>query len=207
MKPKRAAIYVRVSTDQQDTAMQEAELLEYAQRRDWETKIYRDAGQSGAKESRPALNLLLSDVRRRRIDVVLVSTLDRLARSLKQLLSLAEEFQSLGIDLCAMNQAIDTSSASGRFAYQLLSSVSEFEREILRERVRAGLAQARRIGKHLGRPPLRRFDQDEVKKLCRLRRQGMSVRKLAIQHGTTQYVIAKLTDATSKKHSLFGAKK
>ncbi len=100
MKPRRAGIYVRVSTDGQDTALQEAELLESAEGRGWQAKIYRDQGHSGAKENRPALDALLADVRRHRIDAVMVWSLDRLARSLKQLLSLAEEFHSLGVDFC-----------------------------------------------------------------------------------------------------------
>jgi DNA invertase Pin-like site-specific DNA recombinase len=189
---RRAAIYLRVSTSLQDTAMQESELREWAERRGWEAKIYRDNGQSGAKESRPALESLLADVKRGRVDVVMVWSLDRLARSLKQLLTLAEEFQSLGVDLYSHKQAIDTSSPSGRLTYQVLGAVAEFEREMLRERVRAGLAQARRAGKKIGRPPLRRFASSEIAEIKALRQSGASVRGLAIQFKTTQYVINKL---------------
>lgn len=167
MKRTRAAIYVRVSTGEQNTHLQETELKEYAERRGWDCKIYRDAGQSGAKESRPALNLLLGDVARRKADVVIVWALDRLARSLKQLLALAEQFNSLGVDLVSYKQNIDTSSPAGRLTYQVLGAVAEFEREMLRERVRAGLAQARRSGKRLGRPPLRRFSTDEKEEISK----------------------------------------
>src|SRR5690349_17628767 len=107
-KPKIAAIYVRVSTDDQDTALQETELKEHAEQRGWEVRLYRDHGESGAKENRPALNAMLQEIRRRKIDVVMVWSLDRLARSLKQLLSLAEEFRSLRVDLLSLKQAIDT---------------------------------------------------------------------------------------------------
>ena len=192
MRTRRAGIYLRVSTNSQDTAMQESELLDWAERRGWETKVYRDNGQSGAKESRPGLDALLADVRRRRIDVVMVWSLDRLARSLKHLLTLAEEFHSRGVDLYSHKQAIDTASPSGRLTYQVLGAVAEFEREMLRERVRAGLAQAKRSGKKIGRPPLRRFVADEIAEIKARRHGGASVRGLAIQFKTTQYVINKL---------------
>src|SRR5690348_9016626 len=100
MKIKRAALYLRVSSSSQETLMQEEELRESAARRGWEVKVYRDHAQSGAKERRPALDAMLADARSRRINVVMVWSLDRLARSLKQLLELAEEFRVLGIDLC-----------------------------------------------------------------------------------------------------------
>jgi len=207
VRAKRAGIYVRVSTGEQDTAMQEAELKDNAERRGWDARIYRDNGHSGAKESRPALDALLSDIRRRRIDVVMVWALDRVARSLKQLLEIAEEFQSLGVDLYAQRQAIDTSSPAGRLTYQVLGAVAEFERELLRDRVKAGLAQARRMGKTLGRPPLRRFTKDEARELQDLRRKGASIRGLAIQYGTTQYIVSKLVSRSgvaSKNQIILG---
>jgi len=197
MKTKRAGLYLRVSTCMQDTAMQEEELKEIAERRGWETKVYRDQGESGAKESRPALGSLLADVRRGRLDVVMVFSLDRLARSLKHLLELAEEFRASGVDLYSAKQSIDTASPSGRLTYQVLGAVAEFEREMLRERVRAGLQQARRSGKRLGRPSLRRFDNYELEELRRLRQKGASVRNLAIRYGTTQYIVAKLVGSRS----------
>ena len=195
MKRKRAAIYIRVSTDQQDTAMQLAELQDIADRRGWETTVYRDHGQSGAKESRPALDALLKDLRRHRIDVVMIWALDRLARSLPRLLEIVNEFAALGVDLCAAKQAIDTSSPAGRLTYQVLGAVAEFEREMLRERVKAGLNHARRCNKRLGRPPLREFDTDEKDEIRKLRRAGASIRNLAIRFQTTQYVVAKLVEA------------
>jgi len=102
-------------------------------------KIYRDQGQTGAKENRPSVDALRADLRRGKIDVVMVWSLDRLARSLRHLLQLSEEFHSLGVDLCVAKQAIDTTSPSGTLTFQVLGAVAEFEREILRERVRAGL--------------------------------------------------------------------
>jgi len=105
---KRAAIYVRVSTAEQETDMQEAELREYCERRGWSFVVYRDKGQSGAKQDRPALNSLLGDLRKRKFDVVVVWALDRLARSLKQLLTISEECRSLGVDLVSLKQNFDT---------------------------------------------------------------------------------------------------
>ncbi|MGA8215794.1 MAG: recombinase family protein [Candidatus Sulfotelmatobacter sp.] len=202
MKAKRAGVYLRCSTKSQETEMQEVESTEFCSRRGWEYKIYRDTGQSGAKESRPALDALLSDVRKRRIDVVCVWALDRLARSLKQLLSIAEECRSLGVDLVALKQNVDTTLPAGRLTFQVLGAVAEFEREMLRTRVKSGLAEARRKGKRLGRPALRRFDAAEIEEVRKLRRRGASVRSLAIRFGTTQYIIAKLGQGRENAHSL-----
>ena len=113
MKTKRAAIYVRVSTNEQETAMQETELKEYCDSRGWSCSVYRGKT-SGAKNDRPALNGLLSDLRKRKADVLVVWAFDRLARSLKQLLAIAEECQSLGVDLVSLKQNVDTTLLEGR---------------------------------------------------------------------------------------------
>ena len=146
---KRAAIYVRVSTQDQATDAQESELREYCERRGWTCVLYRDHGHSGAKQDRPALNELMADLRRRKVDVVVVWALDRLARSLKQLLTISEECRGLGVDLVSLKQSLDTTGPTGRLTFQILGAVAEFEKELLRERVRAGMAQARRAGKHI----------------------------------------------------------
>lgn len=192
MKQKRAAIYTRVSTNQQHIKAQESELIEFAERRSWKYEVYCDHGESGSKEHRPALDRLLADARRKRIDAVLVVALDRLARSLRQLLSITEEFASLGVDLIATRQNLDTSAPSGRLTYAVLGAVAEFERELLRERVRAGLAHARRNGKRIGRPPLRQFSTAELNEMRQQRASGASVRKLAMQFGTTQWMVSQL---------------
>jgi DNA invertase Pin-like site-specific DNA recombinase len=189
---KRAAIYVRVSTVEQETDMQESELREYCNRRGWETILYRDRGQSGAKQDRPALNSLLNDLRKRKVDVILVWSLDRLARSLKQLLIISEECRELGVDLVSLRQNIDTTLPAGRLTFSILGAVAEFERELLRERVKAGMAQARRAGKRIGRPALRHFSPAELERIRALRTQGASVRQLAKDFATTQWMIAKL---------------
>jgi DNA invertase Pin-like site-specific DNA recombinase len=194
---KRAAIYVRVSTSEQETHMQEAELREYCDRRGWSCVVYRDQGQSGAKKDRPALNTMLNDLRRRKVDVVVVWALDRLARSLKQLLTISEECRSLGVDLVSLKQNVDTTLPAGRLTFSVLGAVAEFERELLRERVRAGMAQAKRTGKHVGRPALRKFQPAEIHQIRELRSQGTSVRKLAKDFETSQWMVARLTGRTN----------
>ena len=199
MKTKRAAIYVRVSTAEQDTGLQETELREYVESRGWCCVVYRDQGQSGAKNERPALTALLNDLRRRKADVVVVWALDRLARSLKHLLTIAEECRLLGVDLVSLRQNIDTTLPAGRLTFAVLGAVAEFEREMLRERVKAGMAQARRAGKRVGRPALRQFMQPDIETMRHLRSQGTSVRKLATDFKTTQWMAARLTGKDAAK--------
>jgi DNA invertase Pin-like site-specific DNA recombinase len=189
---KKAAIYVRVSTTEQETGLQENELREFADRRGWEYQVFTDRGQSGTKDSRPALNQLLQQLRRKKFDVVCVWALDRLARSLRQLLTISEECKALGVDLVSLKQNIDTTLPAGRLTFQVLGAVAEFEREMLRTRVIAGMAQARRSGKHVGRPARRRLRQAEIEKIRLLRSQGKSVRQLAKEFGASQWMIARL---------------
>lgn len=193
MKTKRAAIYVRVSTSDQETDMQETELKEYCENRSWSCTVYKDRGQSGAKNDRPALNQLLGDMRKRKFDVVVVWALDRLARSLKQLLNIADDCKSLGVDLVSLKQNVDTTLPAGRLTFNVLGAVAEFEREMLRERVRAGMAQAKRAGKRVGRPARRQFHQSDIERMRVMRSKGTSVRKLAADFQTTQWTAAKLT--------------
>jgi DNA invertase Pin-like site-specific DNA recombinase len=201
MKETRAAIYVRVSTNEQETDMQEAELQEYCDRRGWSYTVYQDKAQSGAKNDRPALNQMLSDMRRRKFDVMVVWKLDRLARSLKQLLTIGEECRSLGVDLVSLRQNIDTTLPAGRLTFQILGAVAEFERELLRERVKAGMADAKRTGKHVGRPALRKFHTSDIERIRGLRSQGASVRKLAKDFATTQWMVARLTNSIAMERS------
>jgi DNA invertase Pin-like site-specific DNA recombinase len=204
MKAKRAAIYVRVSTAEQETDLQETELREYCDNRGWSCTIYRDKGQSGAKNDRPALNALLGDMRKRKFDVVVVWALDRLARSLKQLLSIAEECQSLSVDLVSLKQNVDTTLPAGKLTFSVLGAVAEFEREMLRERVRSGMAQAKRAGKRVGRPALRKFHSSDIERMKALRAKGTSVRKLAADFQTTQWMASKLTSPDASVSASLG---
>src|SRR5271169_3749508 len=150
----RAAIYARVSTNNaQDPHMQIRELREYCQRRGWEIEgEYVDAGVSGAKEHRPQLNALLASCQKRIVDAVVVYRYDRFARSLRQLVNALEEFRSLGIEFISLHEGVDTSTPNGRLVFGIFASIAEFERELIRDRVKSGIAAARSKGKRLGRP-------------------------------------------------------
>jgi len=175
----RAAIYARVSTTDQNNALQIRELTEYAERRGWEVNgVYQDQ-LSGTAASRPGLDRLMADARRRRFDIVLVWKLDRFGRSLLHCVSTIQELTNLGIRFIAVSQGLDTdrSSPTSQLLTHILAAVAQFERELIRERVMAGMAHARKQGKQIGRPQ-KVFDRDE---LVRLRRQGQSIEKIARQ--------------------------
>src|SRR6266404_4830836 len=150
----RAAIYARVSTNNgQDPHMQIRELREYCGRRGWDIQgEYVDTGVCGAKEHRPQLDVLLAACRKRRVDAVVVYRYDRFARSLRQLVNALEEFRSLGIEFISLHEGVDTSTPNGRLVFGIFASIAEFERELIRDRVKSGIAAARSKGKILGRP-------------------------------------------------------
>src|SRR5450432_3553680 len=173
MKRKRAALYVRVSTDEQNTNAQERALKEYVQRRGWLLyHIYKDTGISGSVSSRPGLNELMKDCRRRAIDVVVVWKFDRFARSLKTLISGLELCRAFGIDFVSVTEAVDTSLPAGEMLFQMIGAVAQFERSLIAERVKAGLDNARKNGVVLGRPALRKLTHREIGQLRRERVQG-----------------------------------
>ena len=151
---KRIALYARVSTlNGQNPEMQLAELREYAQRRGWEvTDEYVDLGVSGSKESRPELNRMLKDAHARAFDAVVVWKLDRLGRSLKHLVTTIEDLSCYGVTFVSLRDNLDLSTPGGRLMMHLLGAMAEFERELIRERVSAGIAAARRRGVRMGRP-------------------------------------------------------
>ena len=154
---KRAVLYLRVSTIDQTTANQERELRQVAERAGWNViKVYKDHGISGAKgrDKRPAFDALHKAAARREFDIVMVWSVDRLGRSLKDLANFLEELRSLNVDLFLKTQGIDTTSPSGKAMFGMLSVFADFERSIIQERVRAGLARARGEGKVLGRPKI-----------------------------------------------------
>jgi len=117
---------------------------------------------------------------------------------LKQLLSIAMECKSLGVDLVSLKQNVDTTLPAGRLTFQVLGAVAEFEREMLRDRVRAGMAQAKRAGKRVGRPARRQFHSSDIERMKILRSQGTSIRRLAAKFGTTQWTAARLTNASAE---------
>jgi DNA invertase Pin-like site-specific DNA recombinase len=149
------ALYSRCSTNngQQDPEAQVRELKEYAERRGWQiANVYIDAGVSGSKDSRPSLNRLMADAGRRKFDVVLCWRFDRFARSVSHLLRALENFQALGIDFVSLSENVDTSTPTGKMVFTILGAVAELERNLIVERVRMGLRNARAKGKRLGRP-------------------------------------------------------
>jgi DNA invertase Pin-like site-specific DNA recombinase len=167
--------------------MQTRELREYCDRRGWRiTSEYVDAGISGAKDSRPALNRLMTDAHRRRFDAVVVWRFDRFARSVSHLLRALENFKALGIDFVSLSEQIDTSTPTGRLVFVILASVAELERSLIAERVKAGLRNARAKGKRLGRPRV----VVNAAQISTLRAQGRSWREItdemAISKGSAQ---------------------
>ena len=177
----RVALYARVRTmNGQHADMQLAELREYVARRQWQTVgEFVDEGVSGARERRPALDRLWSECRKRRVDAVVVYRYDRFARSLRQLVNALEEFRALGIDFVSLHEGVDTSTPNGRLVFGIFASIAEFERELIRSRVRSGLAVARARGKRLGRP---RTVVDAAQ-VVRLRAAGASWREVSAQMG------------------------
>ncbi len=152
MTAPRAALYARVSTDEQDPAMQLADLRRLAEHRGWKiVEEYIDQGISGSKASRPDLDRLMADASAGKLDVVAVWRFDRFARSTRHLLLALEEFRALDVDFVSQRESIDTSTPMGRMVFTMVAAVAELERELIRERVIAGIRRAQAQGKHCGR--------------------------------------------------------
>ena len=174
----KAVIYARVSTQDQNCEMQVRELREYAVRRGWQVvNEYVDTGWSGAKASRPELDRLMRDAALRRFDAVLVYKLDRFGRSVRNCLDAIAALGAHGVRFLAVSQSIDTDHANptARLLLHILASVAEFERELIRERVCAGVRNAKRKGKQLGRKRVV-FDHSRA---TEMNRAGSSVREIA----------------------------
>jgi DNA invertase Pin-like site-specific DNA recombinase len=177
--PNRVALYIRVSTGEQNADLQSNELSEYAAFRKWEmVETYSDK-MSGAKDKRPALDRLMADAKRGKFDVVAVWRFDRFARSTSHLLRALEEFASLGIDFVSLKESIDTSTPTGKMIFTVLAAVAELERSTIRERVVAGQRAAKRRGVRFGRPTV---DVDTAL-VGKLRDKGLSWRDIAAQTG------------------------
>ena len=190
---KRAALYLRVSTKEQTTDNQRLELERVAQAKGWQmSAIYEDEGISGAKgrDKRPSYDQMLKDAVRARFDVLMAWDVSRLGRSLTHLVQCLDDLHSNGVDLYLHQQAIDTTTPSGKAMFQMTGVFAEFERAMIRERVKAGLARAVMAGKSLGRPriPVSRSDVVED------RRKGMSLRAISELHqislGTVHSIVS-----------------
>ena len=194
-------MYARVSTlNGQHPEMQLSELREYGARRGWQiVGEYVDEGVSGAKESRPQLNRLMSDAHRRKFDLIAVWKIDRFGRSLKHLVNSLADLDSLGVAFVSLRDNIDLSTPSGRLMFQVIGAMSEFERSLIQERVRAGLRNAVARGVRLGRPR-RAVDAAEI---ARLRASGASWREVAEQMGIgVGTAVRALQQALQKPHGI-----
>ena len=162
---KKVGVYVRVSTKDQDVELQLVELRKYVADRGWAIyKEYVDIGQSGAKDSRPQLNQLMLDAKRRRFNIVAVWKFDRFARSVRHLVNSLYEFKELNIDFISLTEGVDTSTSTGRAMFGIIGVMAELERDLIRERVQAGMKRAKARGRAIGRPKTH-LNLDEVKRL------------------------------------------
>jgi len=196
---KRVALYLRVSTDSQTTDNQRRELEAVAERMGWTvTGIYEDAGISGAKgrDKRPQFDALCKAATRRQFDMVMAWSVDRLGRSLQGLVGFMNDLQASGVDLYLHQQALDTSTPSGRAMFQMCGVFAEFERGMIRERVNAGLARAKqmgtRSGKAIGRPKAGADVEDRIRTL---RAEGKGIIKIAKEVGCGVSVVQRVLAA------------
>ena len=173
---KVVALYARVSTLDQNCEVQLEDLRRFAGKRFARYCEYTDAGVSGTQRHRPQLDALMRDARKRLFDVVLVWKFDRFARSLKHLIESLDEFNALGIDFISMTEGIDTTTPAGQLLFHIVGAVAQFERDLIVERVRAGMAHARAMGKRIGRPRA----IIDVEAVSKLRERGQSLREIAV---------------------------
>jgi len=191
---RKVFIYARVSTtNAQNPEVQLRELRDYCTRRGLEiVHEYVDNGVSGSRERRPALDQLMTACRKRLVDGVVVYRYDRFARSLRQLVNALEEFRALGIDFISLHEGVDTSTPNGRLIFGIFATIAEFERELIRDRVRSGLAAAKAMGKRIGRPRV----GVNAHRIASLRSQGSSwaeiTEQTGISKGTAQRALASL---------------
>src|ERR1700693_2646213 len=189
---KRIAIYLRVSTSKQETSNQRRELEAVAKRSGWEiVRGFEDAGVNGAKarDERPGLDAMLKAVNAKEFDMVATWSVDRLGRSLTDLLSILQCLRDKGVDLFLHQQGLDTSTTAGKAMFQMLGVFAEFERGIIRERVNAGLARAKAKGVTLGRP---RTPAATEKRIRTLRAKGMGVLKIGRTLGVGTSVVQRV---------------
>jgi DNA invertase Pin-like site-specific DNA recombinase len=193
---KRTVLYLRVSTIDQTTANQERELREVAARMGCEiVKVYKDHGISGAKgrDKRPAFDALCRDAAQRKFDMVMAWSVDRLGRSLQDLIGFLSELHALRIDLFLHQQGLDTTTPAGKAMFQIMGVFAEFERAMIQERVRAGLRRAKDEGKQLGRPRLRADLEEQI--LAALKAPGRTegVRKIAARFGVDPSTVQRIS--------------
>ena len=180
MSSIKCAIYLRVSTKSQDTSNQLQPLKEYAQRCGYEVvEVYEDKGVSGVKNSRPSLDKMVLDARRRKFSMILSWSIDRVGRNMTHLCGFVDEMNQLGVNLYFHQSSIDTTTSVGKMFFHIISSVASFERELIRERVIAGLERARNSGVRLGRPTQMNEGMKSAIKI--LKEKGVGVRETCRQ--------------------------
>ena len=198
----KVAIYARVSTSNhgQNVSLQTREQHQFAEARGWQVfDDYIDQGVSGSKDSRPELNRLMADARRRKFDIVLVWKLDRFGRSLRHLVNALAEFESLNISFVSLSDNLDLSTASGRLMFNIIGAMAEFERELIRERVKAGMKNARAKGVRIGRPRTK-IDTSQI---ASLRDGGASLREIAARLGVSVGTVASRAKRLSRSAPVF----
>jgi DNA invertase Pin-like site-specific DNA recombinase len=187
-KPIRAAIYARVSTSDQSSGAQLAELRAFCARRGWEiTGEFIDEGISGSKRSRPSLDRLLAGAESKSFDAVVVYRYDRFARSLSHLVSALASFDSWGVQFVSVSEGVDTTTPNGRLVFGIFASIAEFERELIRERTRSGLRNAKARGVRCGRPPV----TVNVSHIQSMKAAGLSERAIGRSVGISGHTVAK----------------
>lgn len=188
MKTAKTAIYARVSTNDQNVDSQLLALREYCKARGLEVfQEYIDTGVSGTKDSRPALNQMMDDARKRKFDTILVYRFDRFARSSRHLITALEEFKELRVQFISYSENIDTSSPLGKAIFVIVGAMAELERNIIVERVKSGLRAAKSRGKVLGRPE----KTLDLKRAFSLKGEGKSLRAIAAIVGVSKSTVAK----------------
>lgn len=191
----RVAIYGRVSTRDkgQDIDMQLSELQAYAEARQWSIfRVYTDNGISGSKADRPAFLDLLSDARQRRFDAVAVWKLDRFSRSMRDLINTVSELQEIGISFVSLRDQLDFTTAAGKLQFHIISAFAEFERALISERVKSGIANAVRKGKHHGRKPLAPYQRKQIIELAGT---GLSMSVISKRLSVSKGVVHKTVSA------------
>lgn len=201
---KRVALYIRVSTSEQNTRNQRRELKAAAERHGWEVvHTFEDAGISGAKgrDQRPGLDALMKAVARREVDMVAAWSVDRLGRSLTDLLDVLKELHAKDVDLFLHQQGLDTSTPSGRAMFQMMGVFAEFERSMIRERVMAGLARAKEEGIKLGRKRIEETDAKKVAAIRTLLSKGQGVRRVASELQVGVGTVLRVRDGSEARTS------
>ena len=186
-KEVKAVLYGRVSTKDQNPAMQLSELMRFAQARGWQVVGQFVDQASGATTSRPQFDEMLALLRRRGADVLLCWKFDRIGRSTSHLLSVLEELRALDVGFCSMTEGVDTTTPTGKMVFTFLAALAEFERSLIRERVQAGIQNAKERGVRFGRPRVG-FD---AARAAEMRTQGSSIREIARAVGVSPATVCR----------------